>query len=138
MASDISSRTTPTRTTSPTGPCRTRRQVPQGVASERFDGGRRGGQPHKGDILAANIWNQPGDEAYPIASFTYLIVYKDLNNVQSKEQAQALRDFLWWAEHDGQKFASELDYAPLAPGVQKKVEAALESVNFHGQSIAQR
>ena len=35
--------------------------------------------------------------------------------MKSKEQAQALVDFLWWAIHDGQKFAVELDYAPLAP-----------------------
>lgn len=89
-----------------------------------------------GQILASNIWNQPGDEAYPISSFTYLIVYKDLSNVQSKEQAQALHDFLTWATHDGQKFAIDLDYAPLSEGVRKRVEAALETVRFHGQSVA--
>ncbi len=37
----------------------------------------------KGNILAANIWNQPGDDAYPIASFTYLLVYKDMHNLSS-------------------------------------------------------
>src|SRR4051794_27626902 len=31
--------------------------------------------------LAVNIWNQKGDDAYPIAAFTYVIVYKDLNNL---------------------------------------------------------
>ena len=90
-----------------------------------------------GQVLATNIWNQPGDEAYPISSFTYLIVYKDLSNVQSKEQAQALHEFLTWAAHDGQKFAIDLDYAPLSDGVRKKVEAALQAVSFHGQAIAE-
>jgi phosphate transport system substrate-binding protein len=90
----------------------------------------------KGTILAANIWNQPGDNAYPIASFTYLIVYKDLNNLKSKAQAEALGDFLWWAAHDGQKLATELDYAPLAQGVQQKVEEALRTLTFSGKTLA--
>ena len=90
-----------------------------------------------GHVLAADIWNQPGDQAYPISSFTYLIVYKDLSNLQNKEQAQALVEFLTWVTHDGQKLASNLDYAPLSEGVQKKVEAAIQTVSFHGQSVAQ-
>ena len=88
-----------------------------------------------GNILAANIWNQPGDDAYPAASFTYLLVYKDMHNLPSKAEAQALVDFLWWAIHDGQKFAAELDYAPLAPGVQKKAEAALKTLTYKGESL---
>ncbi len=64
------------------------------------------------NLLAAEIWNQSGPEAYPIASFTYLIVRKDLKNLSSHEAAQNLADFLWWATHDGQRFAAELGYAP--------------------------
>ncbi len=89
----------------------------------------------KGNLLAANIWNQGGDETYPIASFTYIIVYKDLNNVKSKEQAQALANFLWWATHDGQKFATELDYAPLADAVKSKVEDALKTLSYGGAAV---
>ena len=38
-----------------------------------------------GDILSVrNIWDQDGDDSYPIASFTYMIVYKDLKNVKTK------------------------------------------------------
>ena len=88
-----------------------------------------------GNQLVANIWNQDGDAAYPIASFTYLIVYKDLNNLKTKEQAQALVDYLWWATHDGQKFAADLDYAPLAAPVSEKVGQALQSLTYGGQSI---
>jgi phosphate transport system substrate-binding protein len=89
----------------------------------------------KGHVVHANIWNQPGDNTYPIASFTYLIVYKDLNNVKSQEQAKALADFLWWATHDGEKLAADLDYAPLSPAVQKKVEEALKAITYKGQSM---
>jgi phosphate transport system substrate-binding protein len=88
-----------------------------------------------GPILAADIWNQPGKEAYPIASFTYLIVYKDLKNIDNKETAQELVNFLWWATHDGQRYAAELGYAPLAPEVQAKVEAALQGITYKGESL---
>lgn len=88
-----------------------------------------------GTILATNIWNQPGAESYPAAAFTYIIVYKDLKNLPSREHAQALVDFLWWATHDGQKYAEDLDYAPLAPAVREKVEAALETITYKGQKL---
>ena len=89
----------------------------------------------KGTTLATPIWNQPGDSTYPISSFTYLIVYKDLHNVKSKEQAQALVDFLGWALHDGQAMASDLDYAPLDPAVITKVDAALATLTYGGSPI---
>lgn len=89
----------------------------------------------EGHVLAADIWNQPGDAAYPIASFTYLIAYQDLNNLATKDQAQALVDFLWWATHDGQKFAADLDYAPLATAVQQKIEAALKTFSYKGEKL---
>ena len=85
--------------------------------------------------LAVDIWNQPGDQAYPIAAFTYIIVYKDLNNLRSAQEAQALVDFLHWATHEGQSMAGEMDYAPLAPPVQKQVSAALNSLTFKGQPV---
>ena len=90
----------------------------------------------KGNVLAADIWNQDGEQAYPIASFTYLIVYKDLNNVKSKEQAAALIDFLNWAITDGQQLSSELDYAPLADGVKAKAAEALKMVTYQGAAVA--
>jgi phosphate ABC transporter phosphate-binding protein len=89
-----------------------------------------------GSLLKADIWNQAGEKAYPVSSFTYLIVYKDLNNLKSKEEAQALVDYLHWAVTDGQKIAPELDYAPLAPEVVAKVEAALKELNYKGEAIA--
>src|SRR5262249_42753414 len=50
----------------------------------------------EGQVLAADIWDQPGEKAYPIASFTYLVVFKDLNNLPDKASAQELASFLWW------------------------------------------
>jgi phosphate transport system substrate-binding protein len=89
----------------------------------------------QGYVLAADIWNQPGKDAYPIASFTYLVVYKDLKNLPNRAAAKELADFLWWATHEGQRYASELGYAPLAPDVQAKVEEALKAVTYKGESL---
>lgn len=89
----------------------------------------------KGCVLSANTLDAEGEGSYPVASLTYLIVYKDLKSVKSREQAQEVVNFLWWATHDGQKFAPKLNYAPLAPEVQKKVEEALSGLTFKGQSV---
>ena len=57
-----------------------------------------------------SITNPPGKEAYPIASFTWLLLYE---NPQDKAQSKIMVDFMKWALTDGQKFARELGYAPL-------------------------
>jgi phosphate transport system substrate-binding protein len=88
-----------------------------------------------GSQLAADIWDQKGDDVYPIASFTYLIVYKDLKNLPSKAAAQDFVEFVWWAMHDGQKLAAELGYAPIAPRIQTQVEEALKSITYRGESL---
>jgi phosphate transport system substrate-binding protein len=84
----------------------------------------------RGNVLAANIWNQPGETSYPIASFTYLIVYKDLGTAKSAEEAKALTDFIGWCMNDGQKYAQEMEYAPIAPSVKAKVDQALQSIAY--------
>ena len=57
-----------------------------------------------------SITNPPGKDAYPIASFTWLLFYE---NPQDKAQARVMVDFMKWALGDGQKFARDLGYAPL-------------------------
>ncbi|MBK7642790.1 MAG: phosphate ABC transporter substrate-binding protein PstS [Planctomycetes bacterium] len=89
----------------------------------------------KGSVLAANMWDGEGEETYPIASLTYLIVYKDLKSVKTREQAQEVVNFLWWATHEGQKYAGKLNYAPLAPEMTKKVEEALAGLTFQGRPV---
>ena len=57
-----------------------------------------------------SITNAPGEGAYPISSFTWLLLYE---NPKDKAQAKMMVDFMKWALTDGQKFAAELGYAPL-------------------------
>ncbi len=83
--------------------------------------------------LTADIWNQPGAKSYPISAYTYLILYKDLRNLKSQSDAEALLNFVNWAcIGDGQKIAVEMTYAPLSKSVQTKVAAAIKSISFGG------
>src|SRR5256712_5740448 len=71
-----------------------------------------------GDWNNVSILDAAGANSYPIASFTYLLVYKELNTIgtsMTQAKAQALVDFLWWCVHDpgGQQYAASLVYPPL-------------------------
>src|ERR671914_1063232 len=60
--------------------------------------------------------NAPGADSYPIASFSYLLLYKELTTnpgLNNQNKAQNLVDFINWAITDGQQFAPELGYVPL-------------------------
>jgi phosphate transport system substrate-binding protein len=59
-----------------------------------------------------SIVNAPGKGAYPISSFTWLLVYE---KQMDATKAKKLKDFMKWAFAEGEKQASSLDYAPL-PG----------------------
>ena len=72
-----------------------------------------------------SITNAPGKDAYPISSFTWLLI-----PAQSKDAAKGkiLADFLNWMVSDGQKMASALAYAPLPENVVAKVKEAIKQV----------
>jgi phosphate transport system substrate-binding protein len=72
-----------------------------------------------------SITNAEGKGAYPISSFTWLLLYE---NPKDKAQSKAMVDFMKWALADGQKYATELGYAPLPPEVVKMELAALAKV----------
>jgi phosphate transport system substrate-binding protein len=72
-----------------------------------------------------SITNAPGKDAYPISSFTWLLI-----PAQSKDAAKGkiLADFLSWMIGDGQKMTSALSYAPLPDNVVAKVKEAIKQV----------
>jgi phosphate transport system substrate-binding protein len=80
--------------------------------------------------LRVSITNASGANAYPIASFTYLLVYKEQ---QDQAKGKALVDFLWWALHDGEQMAKDLLYAPLPSEVVKKAEGKINSITYQGR-----
>jgi phosphate transport system substrate-binding protein len=93
----------------------------------------------KGDQswTAVNLLNAPGADSYPIASFSYLLVYKELSVLPTmdKAKAQALVDFLWWATHEGQSYAPRLQYVPLPQTVVSLNEQTIKSITFNGQTL---
>ncbi|MBI5838087.1 MAG: phosphate ABC transporter substrate-binding protein PstS [Candidatus Eisenbacteria bacterium] len=82
--------------------------------------------------LRVSIVNPSGKGAYPICGFTYLLVFKDQKN---RGKGETLAKFLWWAIHDGQKFAAPLLYAPLPPAVVALNEAKVRSLASGGSPL---
>jgi len=75
----------------------------------------------------ASIVNSPNPEAYPIASFTWLLIYKQMDD---HVKGKAIVDFIRWAITDGQKYAQDLDYAPLPPNVVELIQKKLDQVKY--------
>ena len=72
-----------------------------------------------------SITNPPGKDAYPISSFTWLLI-----PAQSKDASKGkmIADFLNWMVDDGQKMTADLTYAPLPEVVATKVKAEIKQV----------
>lgn len=91
-----------------------------------------------GDWGNVSILNAPGAASYPVATFTYLLVYKELSKLGSSEtqaRAQALVNFLWWAVHGGQAYSKALAYVSLPASVVTIDEASINSLTFNGQAL---
>jgi phosphate transport system substrate-binding protein len=79
-----------------------------------------------------SITDAKGKNAYPISSFTYILLYKEQSDAA---KGKAVVEFLWWAIHDGQKLAGALDYAPLPKPVVGKVVETLRAVTAAGKKV---
>jgi phosphate ABC transporter phosphate-binding protein len=86
-----------------------------------------------------NILNAQGADAYPIVSFSYLLVYKELNVIPGMTQAQAVGivQWLWYVVHDGQSQAASLNYATLPANVVSIDETTIKSITFNGVQVYQ-
>ena len=90
-----------------------------------------------GDWSNVTLVNAAGADSYPIASLTYLLLYKEMSTDPNLDQAKAkaLVDFISWAITDGQKMGPSLGYVPLPDGVVKLDQDTLKSLTFKGQPI---
>ena len=84
------------------------------------------------DFRAKPIINGAGDTTYPIASYTYLLVYQDQTDAT---KGQALVAFLYWALTDGQKEEKPIGYAPLPTEIQQKALDELHKITSGGSPI---
>ena len=84
------------------------------------------------------VVNAPGADSYPLASFSYLLLDKELTtNPSLKDQikAQNLVDFISWAITDGQQFAPDLGYVPLPDQVVQLNQETLKGLTFNGAPL---
>jgi phosphate transport system substrate-binding protein len=66
-----------------------------------------------------------GLDAYPIVTFSWILLYKDYPDT---EKATSIRDLFQWCLLDGQNYATKLGYVPLPTSITEKALAALNTV----------
>lgn len=82
----------------------------------------------------AIIVNAPGDTAYPISGFSWILSYKDLGDVA---KGKALLNLFTYTTTKGQQFAEDLFYAPLPPAVQTVDARIIDSLTLAGKAQQQ-
>ncbi|BCZ88328.1 phosphate ABC transporter substrate-binding protein PstS [Thermus thermophilus] len=93
--------------------------------------------PLPGD-MRVSLTDTAAPDGYPIASFTYLLLYENLSvnkAVKSEEEARALVEFVKWILTDGQKYNEPLTYGALSPVAQQRALALLSRVTYEGKPI---
>ncbi len=83
------------------------------------------------DDFRVSITNAPGKDAYPISSFTWLLVPAEWSDA-GKEKVFV--DFLNWMVEKGQTMTAQLSYAPLPKTVKEKVKARIKEIKVKGTS----
>ena len=88
------------------------------------------------DWSTVSAVNAPGSDSYPISSFTYLLVYKDLKETsKNKEEAKAMLHMIYWMLTDGQTFAPTLLYSPLPDNVVELSKKGLSQITYDGEVL---
>ncbi len=82
-----------------------------------------------------SITDPDGAQAYPIASFTWLLVPREMTDAT---KARTLLDFVWWATHGGQQYNEALAYARLPARVIQLEERRLKSITVNGRPVLPR
>ena len=88
---------------------------------------------------AVSLVNAAGADSYPIASFSYLLLYKEMSTspkIDSPEKAKAIVDLITWAiSPAGQEYARNLSYVPLPDTVVALNQKMLASLTFQGKTL---
>jgi phosphate transport system substrate-binding protein len=84
------------------------------------------------DTLARSVVNAPGANSWPIAGYTYLLLYLDQTNCQV---AGKIVDFIHWAQSDGTQFATALNYVALPDNVKTQMLTKLDTITCNGAPL---
>jgi phosphate transport system substrate-binding protein len=87
------------------------------------------------DDFRVSITNAPGKDAYPIASFTWLLIPAKWSDATKQK---AMVDFLNWMLNTGENMVQGLDYAPLPKNVAAKVKAKIGQIGNPKASTDQK
>jgi phosphate transport system substrate-binding protein len=77
------------------------------------------------DDFRVSITNAPGKNAYPISSFTWLLIPEKFQDANKRD---AIKNMLTWALADGQNFTEALSYAKLPKEVVEKEKKAISKI----------
>ena len=72
-----------------------------------------------------SIVNAAGKDAYPISSFTWILIYE---HASDPAKQRALLNFLSWGYKNGESVAASLDYAPLPPAMVRQLNTRLAAL----------
>ncbi len=91
----------------------------------------------KVSIIDSIVNNRDAKGAYPITSFSYFLIYRELNVVPGMDEgkARSLAEFLWWVIHDGQSYAPGLYYVPIPQNVVTLNEETLKMLTYNGKPL---
>ncbi len=88
------------------------------------------------DDTRVSLADTEAPDGYPIASFTWLLVYREQSyDHRAQARADALVKMLWWMTHQGQKYAEPLQYAALPDPAVRKAERLIRSITFNGRAL---
>jgi phosphate transport system substrate-binding protein len=79
------------------------------------------------DDFRFSMTNAPGKDAYPICGATWLLVYEQQKDAV---KGKKLVEFLKWAAKDGEKMATDLQYAPLPGSLQQRVLKRIDEIKM--------
>lgn len=83
-----------------------------------------------------SITNTPAANGYPIATYTYILLYQDLSLItDSKAQAQQVKDLVGWMSHDAQQYNAGLEYGALPQVVRDFDAQQLGKLTYGGQPL---
>ncbi len=81
-----------------------------------------------GALIKPSIVDAPGAASWPIAGFTYMLVYRDLTYLDDPKRAAALVAYLRWTLTEGQRHAPDLHYTPLPPEMRERALSLVDKI----------
>jgi phosphate transport system substrate-binding protein len=94
--------------------------------------------PTDGNWTKVTLLNSNAPGAYPIVSFSYIMVYEKLEvygSAMTMTRAQDLVNYLWYVVHGGQGSSTGLNYVKLPANVVANAEATLRLITYNGQTL---